>query len=159
MDPEYPPSIDPEHARPIDVHRVALDRALPSIKDLEEWDPRILASLQHIGAMLSAAVGPFDDLADWSAYPKKACLLDDVLTDLGDLARFLGGDETSFTGELLRLIAKARFDPENFNRFATGFPRHVAAWVMWHNLTPAAPMTASDLLELLKMAHRKGVQG
>jgi hypothetical protein len=46
-----------------------------------------------------------------------------------ELCLALGGDLTSFTGDLLRLIAKA--DPGNRARLRAGFPKHVAAWEMW----------------------------
>lgn len=100
----------------------------------------------------------WEDLADWSAYPDKACLPEEILVDLSDLARFLGGDGTSFTGDLLRLLAKA--DPPNLNRLAAGYPRHVAAWLMWRTMSSAAPLTAARLIELLTLAHthRRPVQ-
>jgi hypothetical protein len=46
-----------------------------------------------------------------------------------ELCLALGGDVTSFTGDLLRLIGKA--DPGNRARLRAGFPKHVAAWEMW----------------------------
>lgn len=91
-----------------------------------------------------------EDLSDWTGYPHKACRPEEFLTDMGDLARFLGGDNTSFTGRLLLLIAHA--DPENLNRLAAGYPRHVAAWLMWRSMS-IAPLTAQRLVELLTLAH------
>lgn len=58
-----------------------------------------------------------------------------------ELCLALGGDVTSFTGDLLHLIAKA--DPGNRARLRAGFPQHVAAWEMWTEADP--PMTAGEL--------------
>ena len=58
-----------------------------------------------------------------------------------DLCLALRGDTTSFTGDLLRLIAKA--DPGNRARLRAGFPVHVAAWEVWHAADP--PVTAAEL--------------
>jgi hypothetical protein len=66
----------------------------------------------------------------------------------GDLARFLGGSEDSFTGLLLVLIAKAQSTPENFSRLELAFPREVAAWVMWQSMSPVP--TVRELREALK---------
>jgi hypothetical protein len=53
----------------------------------------------------------------------------------GDLARFLGGSEDSFTGLLLVLMQKA--DPGNLARIRAGFPREVQAWEIWNAMSPA----------------------
>lgn len=143
MDPEYPPPVDRDD-RPIAFDTLTQD---------------LVRHLRAVAATINAAVGTIDDdLSDWSAYPHRACLPDEPLADISDLCRFLGGDTTSFTGDLLALIAKARFDPENLNRLVRGFPRHVCAWVMWSNMSAAAPLTAGDLKALLELAHnpRKG---
>lgn len=62
-------------------------------------------------------------------------MLDDSasLEDLTMLCLYLGGDITSFTGDLFRLIAKA--DPDNRWRIRQGFPVHVAAWEHWNRLS------------------------
>ena len=49
---------------------------------------------------------------------------------------------TSFTGDLLRLIAKA--DPGNRARLRAGFPKHVAAWEMWQ-ASPDGGLTSGQL--------------
>lgn len=94
-----------------------------------------------------------DDLSDWSAYPITLDPDTDVI-GIRELALFLGGDATSFTGDLLRLIAKARFTPENLNRLSVGFPRAVAAWMMWSTMSAVMPITAARLAELLTTVHR-----
>lgn len=68
---------------------------------------------------------------------------------IGDLARCLGGDETSFTGDLLRLIAKAKMQatPDNYNALRRGFPRVVRAWELW--LLDSPTQTGDQLLALL----------
>lgn len=55
----------------------------------------------------------------------------------GQLAFLLGGDETSFTGDLLRLIEKAQADARNSRRLAVAFPVQVAAWRAWQRIEPA----------------------
>jgi hypothetical protein len=55
----------------------------------------------------------------------------------GHLALVLGGDETSFTGDLLHLIGRA--DPDNLRRLTLAFPREVALWQLWQRLGPPAP--------------------
>jgi hypothetical protein len=54
------------------------------------------------------------------------------LSHLGDLALFLGGSDDSFTGDLLRLIAKA--DPGNRALLQRTFPAEVEAWTAWMSL-------------------------
>lgn len=103
-------------------------------------------------AALRDAVAPADDLSDWSGYP--IALADTAMVEsFTELALFLGGDATSFTGDLLRLIAKA--DPTNINKLAQVYPREVRAFVMWR---AAAPLHARTLVELLKAAHAMGVR-
>jgi hypothetical protein len=65
----------------------------------------------------------------------------------GDLARFLGGSEDSFTGLLLVLIAKAQSTPENMGRLELAFPREVTAWKMWQSMSPVP--TSRQLREAL----------
>lgn len=67
-----------------------------------------------------------------------------LVQDLHDLAVFLGGDESSFTGHLLRLIAKA--DPGNRARLAGSFPREVAAWRIWQAADPQLEVRVLDVL-------------
>ena len=80
----------------------------------------------------------------WPHPPKRydtgALRPEDEITEHRDLCLFLGGDETSFTGDLLRLIAKA--DGPHRLKLYGAFPRHVAAWEMWVVLPT---MTALDL--------------
>lgn len=52
-----------------------------------------------------------------------------LITHLEDVAYLLGGDPSSFTGDLLRLIAKA--DPNNRRRLGDVYPRHVEAYLAW----------------------------
>lgn len=76
---------------------------------------------------------------------------DQRLYGIGDLARALGGDETSFTGDLLRLIGKAQATPENLGALARGFPRAVAAYSVW--MTLSGPPTTDELLAQLDQPH------
>jgi hypothetical protein len=66
----------------------------------------------------------------------------------GDLAVFLGGSETSFTGLLIVLIQKA--DPGNLARLRLAFPREVRAWETWNAMSPCP--TPRHLLEALAEA-------
>jgi hypothetical protein len=59
---------------------------------------------------------------------------DRELYGTGDLARFLGGSEDSFTGLLLVLLQKA--DPGNVARIRMGFPDVVKAWEAWNAMSP-----------------------
>lgn len=60
---------------------------------------------------------------------------DDVLlTDVGDLALALGGDRTSWTGEMLRLVAKS--DPARRATLRAGVPNLVRAYETWHAMSP-----------------------
>lgn len=54
---------------------------------------------------------------------------DEPLHSIGDLAMALGGSGSSFTGDLLRLVAKA--DLGNRRRLAEAFGEYVAAWEAW----------------------------
>jgi hypothetical protein len=63
------------------------------------------------------------------------------------------GDAPSFTGDLLRLIAKA--DPQNRARLRIAFPVQVAAWEIWN--IGAGTMTAAELLDLANDVARAGV--
>jgi hypothetical protein len=80
---------------------------------------------------------------------------DTPIGDIGDLARALGGDQTSFTGDLLRLIAKA--DPGNRSRLRGAFPRQVLAWELWMATSP--PPTAEQLLAVLDSRLLAGLAG
>lgn len=86
-----------------------------------------------------------DDLSDWSGYPKVPFLMTHEMSELHDLCLFLGGDSTSFTGDLLRLIGKA--DPDNLRRLEAGYPRHVRAYVLWR---ACAPVQADTLVKVLE---------
>jgi hypothetical protein len=66
----------------------------------------------------------------------------------GDLAMFLGGSESSFTGLLLMLITKAQATPENYSRLKSAFPREVRAWETWNAMSPAP--TPRQLREALQ---------
>ena len=71
------------------------------------------------------------------------------LHTIDDLAIFLGGSATSFTGELLQLIAKA--DPLNQMRLAKGFPDAVWGWRMWQSDMPAVTVGyLQDALEAMR---------
>lgn len=59
---------------------------------------------------------------------------DYLVQTVSDLAQFLGGSDTSFTGDLLRLIAKA--DVGNRARLRLAFPEHVSAWEAWMATSP-----------------------
>jgi hypothetical protein len=63
----------------------------------------------------------------------------------GDLARFLGGSEDSFTGLLIVLMQKA--DPGNLARIRKGFPQQVRAWEPWNAMSPAPTREALDELD------------
>lgn len=99
-----------------------------------------------------------DDLADWSAYPH-AVGREHLLNDVGDLSLFLGGDRDSFTAQLLHLVAKARFTPDNLNRLALAFPRAVIAYLMWETLCAGAIPTAGTLADILTITNNPGRRG
>lgn len=111
-----------------------------------------LRTLLSTFTVLLHAHGVMEDLTDWSAYPDRAMTPDEIVGDLPALARFLGGDDTSFTGDVLRLVVKARSTPPNFQQLSMAFPRHVAAWVMWDTLCYGAPPTAGCLAEILQLS-------
>jgi hypothetical protein len=73
-----------------------------------------------------------------------------VLTYL-DLALFLDDSDTSYTGDLLALIAKA--DPGNRGRLARVYPAEVLAWSIWVEIDEP---TAAALLGLMVLAKMGG---
>lgn len=81
----------------------------------------------------------------WAGYPKVPVK---VVDDFHSLCLFLGGDTTSFTGDLLSLIGKS--DPANLNKLATAFPHETRAYLMWRSL---GPIPADTLLRLLEATH------
>lgn len=85
-----------------------------------------------------------DEVDDWSGYPLIPMPGTELIDDITTLALFLGGDGTSFTGDLLRLIAKA--DPGNLQQLSLAFPRHVRAFLMWR---ACAPVPVRSLVALL----------
>lgn len=68
-----------------------------------------------------------------------------TLWGTGDLAVYLGGSEDSFTGDLIRLIAKA--DPGNRARLLVAFPREVYAYLTWMALDPPTAGALTEALE------------
>lgn len=79
----------------------------------------------------------------WDVPPDWA---DRVISTTGELAIFLGGSETSFTGQLLALFAKA--DPGNWQRLANAFPEEALALIAWTEADPAP--TWAQLAQLLR---------
>lgn len=73
----------------------------------------------------------------------------------GDLALFLGGSETSFTGLLIVLMQKA--DPGNLARLRLAFPRECRAWEAWNAMSPCP--TFRQLREGLAEAEGLGGAG
>jgi hypothetical protein len=55
------------------------------------------------------------------------------LDGIGDLARALGGDESSWTGQALLLIAKS--DPERRKQLAAGIKHLIMAYEIWMTMT------------------------
>lgn len=97
----------------------------------------------------SASPRPSDggeDLSDWSGYPRVPVANVDGITEL---ALFLGGDVTSFTGDLLRLIAKS--DPSNLAKLSAAYPREVRAFLLWRASAPVAAPVLVKLLEATSM--------
>ena len=90
-----------------------------------------------------------DELSDWNGYPLVPMPGDMAIADLAELALFLGGDGTSFTGDLLRLIGKA--DPKNLQQLSTAFPRHVRAYLLWRACAPVPVRTFVALLNTTTM--------
>jgi len=95
---------------------------------------------------------------DWRGYPRA---LDPgaQVDGIGDLCLFLGGSwetlagQSSFTGEVLKLIVKAQATPENFLGLALAFPRVVTAWRTWMDMRPI-PTAAELAAELTRRAER-----
>jgi hypothetical protein len=125
------------------------------VSDLTRAEQADLNMLHDVITRLTAADWSGDDISDWSGYPV-ACDPSTVLADLSDLARFLGGDDQSFTHQLLMLVRKARFSPENLNRLGVAFSRQVTAVLLWDTLCEGGPPTAERLLEILTLANRFG---
>ena len=69
------------------------------------------------------------------------------ITHTGELAVVLGGSADSFTGELLRLIAKA--DPWNRRKLLPAFPREVVAYAYWMAQRGPTEMTYGELTDHL----------
>lgn len=55
---------------------------------------------------------------------------------LGDLVVAMGGAETSFIGEVLKLVSKAQNNPENVAALRRGWPHLVRAWELWMAMRP-----------------------
>lgn len=70
---------------------------------------------------------------------------DRQLWGTGDLAVFLGGSESSFTGLLLVLFQKAA--PGNLYRLRLAFPEVHEAWTTWNAMSPCP--TGRELREAL----------
>jgi hypothetical protein len=66
---------------------------------------------------------------------------DHLVSTYLDLARWLGGDNTSWTGDFLRLLAKS--DPQHREALRRAAPRAVAAWEIWY---PAGEELTGDQL-------------
>ena len=60
---------------------------------------------------------------------------DRPITQLDELAIFLGGSPDSYTGYLLALIEKA--GRADLGKLAHVYPREVALWVIWNAILPA----------------------
>lgn len=73
---------------------------------------------------------------------------DTPVTTFHDLALFLGGSRDSWTGDLLRLIAKS--DPEHRDALREAFPVHVAVWTRWNASAP--PQTVAQMTEVATAA-------
>lgn len=122
--------------------------------DVRDMTERLIARTLNLAlraererAEREAALGrkPWEDeVDDWSGYPLVPMPGDMIVDDFSTLALFLGGSGDSFTGDLLRLIAKA--DPTNLQQIALGFPRHVRAFLMWR---ACAPVPVRSLVALL----------
>lgn len=77
------------------------------------------------------------------------------MSGLGDLARFLDGDESSFIGEVLKLIVKAQATPEHMERLTLAFPDYVHAWRIWNTMSPIPTADQLDA-ELVARPSRSG---
>jgi hypothetical protein len=77
-------------------------------------------------------------------YPPSAHPGERVVENYTDLARWLGGDETSWTGDFLRLVAKS--DPQHREALRRAAPRAVAAWEAWY---AQHPVTGDQLAAIL----------
>ncbi len=78
-------------------------------------------------------------------YPPSAHPPDQVIGTYGDLARWLGGDETSWTGDFLHLVAKS--DPQHREALRRAAPRAVKAWNLWYSATES--LTGAELAGLV----------
>lgn len=83
----------------------------------------------------------------WARY-ERTCAPDRVISGLGDLCYFLGGEwgkdgggDASFTAHLLKLIVKAQSTPDRFAALEQAFPREVLAWRVWMAM-PSIPTAA-----------------
>lgn len=85
--------------------------------------------------------------AHYANCPELRVVFADRLVDVADLALVLGGDATSFSCDLLRLIAKAQATPEHYALLRLGFPRQVRAWELWQAMP--GPPTGEELLAAL----------
>jgi hypothetical protein len=65
---------------------------------------------------------------------------DEKVTTLHELALYLGGSYDSWTGDLLRLIAKS--DPAHREALRSAFPITVAVWTRWNE---SDPQTVAEL--------------
>lgn len=70
---------------------------------------------------------------------------DTPMPTLDELALYLGGSPTSFTGQLLQLMCKA--DYGNLARLAAAYPREAKALKTWQGADPAP--TFGQLADLL----------
>jgi hypothetical protein len=100
----------------------------------------------HGLAVLDAAADRLAEMSAHQALPfgwaryARTCDPDRLLSGLGDLCYFLGGEwgsdgggDASFTAHLLKLIVKAQATPERFAALERAFPREVLAWRVWMN--------------------------
>lgn len=94
-----------------------------------------------IGGLCGPGLPPIPRPA-WVRPPAAAA--EDVIGDLADLSLALGGSPTSWTMELLRLLAKS--DEERLNVLAAAVPWHVHAYRWWRR-HPDSPV--GELLDEL----------
>ncbi len=95
------------------------------------------------------------------ALPRRPSVLDDdqPITDLADLARALGGEPSSWTGEALKLIAKSDADHRAY--LIAGIGELVNAHAVWMTMTDTSasgPPPARQYLAVLDvvLAHVRG---